>query len=417
MSQVIFYTQAYQAEKTIGRALESLLRQTSGDWVCYCIDNGCTDQTGEIIARYARLDRRIKMHRVERNDPSYFFTFLPTILERHPEEDFFTTLDADDEYTPDFLEKMLPFIRRNRLEIAACGNELIHRETGTSTTGYMLPGGRDWILKKEEYGRCFPQYCQFMYTIWGKLYAVSVLKKIDWASMGAYMYGVDTLICTECFRRASRIGILAQSLHKYYLSSKTSVSFQWDHLRIASTRILYEAMRGFLESKCGFVSAPNGEFLLHFYMGSVRRTLNVLLNARISPVTKLAGVLDIFTHRYTEQLIAKEQFGIGFDTVEAWSSERRELCAAVADWLLSLDEVPGGLVEDYCGVGEVLSAAAENAGAWLFFKKLRVRFFLEQGRHDAAADGLLALMELIPDDPEVLELQTIILNTENRRKS
>ncbi len=402
MPMVIFYVQAYNAEKTIGRTLESLLLQTCPDWVCYCIDNGCTDKTAKIIERYAQIDGRIKMRRVKQNDPSYFFVCLPTILEQHPEEDFFTTLDADDEYTPDFVEKMLSFIQRNRLEIAACGNYFLDARSGNMTGERILKG--DLIFSGALLSEYFPLYHQFMRTVWGKLYAISVLKKVNWGNMRLYMYGVDTLVCTECFRHASRIGVLAKSLHKYYVSPK-SVSYQFDKKRIQSDRILHEAACAFLVEKCGYISPRNENFLLAVYMNASKDTLNVLLDARIPVQGKIEGVIDIVTHEYTGQLMAKDHFGLGAGSVTELSAQRKELFSTVLNWLLSLDEVPSELVEGYCGAGELLSATTENAEGWLFFKKLRVRFFLEQNRKDEARDSLFELAELIPNDTEVMDFQ------------
>ena len=77
----------------------------------------------------------------------------------------------------------------------------------------------------------------------------------------------------------------------------------------------------------------------------------------------------------------------------------------MADWLLSLGEVPDELVEGYCDAGELLCAAVENAGGWLCFKKLRIRFLIEQNRQDEAKDRLEELIELIPNDSEVISFQ------------
>lgn len=42
-------TCAYNAEKTLRRAMDSVLNQTYGELTYYVLDNGSTDRTGEIL--------------------------------------------------------------------------------------------------------------------------------------------------------------------------------------------------------------------------------------------------------------------------------------------------------------------------------------------------------------------------------
>ena len=217
-------------------------------------------------------------------------------------------------------------------------------------------------------------------------------------------YGWDTLFAIENFRNASRAGILPECLHNYHISAK-SLSYQFDEKRIISDRILYETARNFLTDKCGSISLDNEDFLLVVYMNAIRDTLQVLLNTSVSLSEKLAGVVNIFTHKYTGQLMAQNNFGKGAGSITMLSDNRQELLSSMADWLLSLGEVPDELVEGYCDAGELLCAAVENAGGWLCFKKLLIRFLIEQNRQDEAKDRLEELIELIPNDSEVISFQ------------
>lgn len=57
----------YNGEQFIGRALESLLAQTYGDFELVIADNASTDATEEICRSWAARDQRIRYHRNERN--------------------------------------------------------------------------------------------------------------------------------------------------------------------------------------------------------------------------------------------------------------------------------------------------------------------------------------------------------------
>ncbi|MBR1456103.1 MAG: glycosyltransferase, partial [Oscillospiraceae bacterium] len=50
---------AYNAQRTIAQAIESLLAQTCESWELLVVDDGSQDGTARIIARYAASDPRV----------------------------------------------------------------------------------------------------------------------------------------------------------------------------------------------------------------------------------------------------------------------------------------------------------------------------------------------------------------------
>ena len=62
-------TCAYNAEKTLRRAMDSVLNQTYDKLTYYVLDNGSTDRTGEILREYAEKDSRVVpfFNKVNRN--------------------------------------------------------------------------------------------------------------------------------------------------------------------------------------------------------------------------------------------------------------------------------------------------------------------------------------------------------------
>jgi glycosyltransferase involved in cell wall biosynthesis len=89
---------------TIGRAIESIRRQTFEDWELIVVDDGSTDGTAEALAG---LDPRIRVLRQE-NQGCYVArnTGLHAATGR-----FITFMDSDDEWRPHFLELTVAFLR------------------------------------------------------------------------------------------------------------------------------------------------------------------------------------------------------------------------------------------------------------------------------------------------------------------
>ena len=102
----------YNEEKYIAETIESLLLQTYKDFILIISDNGSTDQTSEICNKYAAKDRRIKYIRHDRNMGG-FYSFK-YILDRI-NTPFFMLAGGHDKWHPQFIEKLLPIIRKEDL--------------------------------------------------------------------------------------------------------------------------------------------------------------------------------------------------------------------------------------------------------------------------------------------------------------
>lgn len=321
----IFYTLAYNAEKTLPRAIDSILAQTHDNWLYYIVDNGSTDITGKVIGSYAKQDSRIIPLRNKEN-----FVWEPgnawgEVISQQKDDEYFCMLDADDEYAPVFLERMLGFVVANTLDVACCGNDFIDALTNKLQRARILK--HNLILEGNGFSAHFPTYHQFTRTLWAKLFSVSLLLRCDFKGLPVVYYGKDTLMVQEICRHAARVGILAESLHKYYVSPK-SASYYLDEHRINADRILDDFARQFLIDKCGAITSQNDHFLSMIYFNAIKDTLNVLFGAQISVSEKLAGLHNIFTSEHTRRLIAWQ----------GYIEEKKKLFENIANWVLSQKE-------------------------------------------------------------------------------
>lgn len=98
----------YNGIKTVGKAIESLLGQTHGDFVLFISDNASRDGTSELLRSYAARDRRIRLVRQERNrGASWNFLFVL----RQATCPYFMWAASDDYWDADFVRENLLQLR------------------------------------------------------------------------------------------------------------------------------------------------------------------------------------------------------------------------------------------------------------------------------------------------------------------
>jgi glycosyltransferase involved in cell wall biosynthesis len=96
---------AYNAERFLPEAVESILRQSFRNFDFLIVDDGSTDSTPAILRRYAALDSRV---RVIQNDHGGISSALNRgIAEADPRRPWVARMDADDVAMPDRFEKQL----------------------------------------------------------------------------------------------------------------------------------------------------------------------------------------------------------------------------------------------------------------------------------------------------------------------
>lgn len=124
---------AYNVEKYIAEAIESILNQTFVDFELIIINDGSTDDTAKIIKDYAKRDKRIVF--INRADNRGFITTLNECLDVAKGE-FVAKMDSDDISLPERLARQVEFLDNNP-NIGMVGAGLC--KFGTENHTYIRP--------------------------------------------------------------------------------------------------------------------------------------------------------------------------------------------------------------------------------------------------------------------------------------
>ena len=122
---------AYNAEKTIGQAIESVLKQSYQNWELIIVNDCAQDGTAAIMNQYQ--DSRIVKLTNEKN-MGVFQTRLRALQEAKGE--WVAVLDSDDVWTPDKLEKQVLFQKKSNANLLYTGSAFM--ESDGSLIGWTL---------------------------------------------------------------------------------------------------------------------------------------------------------------------------------------------------------------------------------------------------------------------------------------
>lgn len=274
---IYFTTKAYNAEKTLHRAIESILAQTKEEFRYHICDNGSEDGTKDIILEYAKLDNRIvpffNCSNMQWTPESAWN--VRDMMFHLKIKDWFSVLDADDDYEPDFLEEMLGFALQEKLDFVACRSNHIKEPEGISCNEFVLQ--QNIVVENETFGTRFPDYFRFMGAKWGKLQKGAMFHRIDqieletWLDKWQLSHRHDTATELYYLRYSRRAGVRAKQLHNYHLypvshSTQHLESKRQDNLKMP------ELYREFLRIKVGAVSEENEMYIEEVFQRSQRRS-------------------------------------------------------------------------------------------------------------------------------------------------
>ena len=127
---------AYNSQRFIGAALESVLAQTLEDWELIAVEDCSTDRTWRILKKYAAGDDRI---RIVRNDRNRGAAWSRNRAFGMCQGRYIALLDSDDLWQPEKLEKQVRLAERTGADIIYCSYSMIDEEGKKRWKDFIVP--------------------------------------------------------------------------------------------------------------------------------------------------------------------------------------------------------------------------------------------------------------------------------------
>lgn len=200
----------FNAEKTIARALGSILSSTHRNIEVIAVDDGSYDSSPDICQKIAKSDTRLKIIRKKKAGVSSARNAgIEAAL-----GNFFTFVDADDEVDCEIYQKMLFAAQKYGADLVQCATLIVN---GSETTVANAPR-RDTLW---ELGTPLPTK-YFSYACWGKIYLKERFGNLRFDQ--SLRVGEDLRFNLEVMALAQRAVFLQEALYLYIQSGESAMS-------------------------------------------------------------------------------------------------------------------------------------------------------------------------------------------------
>ena len=226
---------AFNAEKYVSEAIESILTQTETNFKFIIVDNGSEDSTSKIIENFAKKDQRISFF--QRFGKSTYVDGRGYAIDKVDTE-WFAIMDADDISEPTRIERQLEYIEKYGSETSVFG-----------TWGYSINNLGN-IVSKIEMG---PLTIKEYDTIISKNEAIvpldpsTVIKKETFVKAGGYRSETAPAADLDLWYRISEQGksilIIPERLVRYRIHTESTSVHDSMHQRLKTHYINYNTQQ------------------------------------------------------------------------------------------------------------------------------------------------------------------------------
>lgn len=191
----------YNAQNTLNQCIDSILNQTFTDWELLLIDDGSTDQSGELCDKYAAKDQRIKVvHKKNGGVSSARNTGLD-----HAKGNWITFVDSDDFIDTTFLDSL---IKSQSYDLYIAGIQFIN------STTILLPPEK--CIKIEDVTVLDNLLNKLYFTVpWGKVYRNDIIQQNNIRFNINLKIGEDTDFVLRYLLYTNNIKLISKPLYHF----------------------------------------------------------------------------------------------------------------------------------------------------------------------------------------------------------
>ena len=228
MNKISVIVPVYNVEKYLKRCLDSIINQTFKDIEIICINDGSTDNSGEILNSYAQKDKRIKI--IEQTNSG-----LSAVRNKGIDiasGEYISFIDSDDWIDKNFYENLYNAACKNDADIAACG--IIRLSEYRKK--YLLQFEKEITLENPD--KKF-EICDIpdINYVWNKIYKLDKIRKYNLKFLEGYVYE-DVLFTPQTVFYLKKLVTVPDTYYYYWRTPNSIVAKKSNKKDLEHTRTL-----------------------------------------------------------------------------------------------------------------------------------------------------------------------------------
>ena len=252
----------YNASVYLDACLESIHRQSFKDWECIIVDDGSTDGSDLIAAKWKERDCRFKYIRQSNQGPASERNCALNLSSG----ELIAFIDADDHVDQEYLSVLYELLVGRNVEISVCG---MTAETG-SRAHRIFSSSFNGVVSIKEDTSVFVRLCEnnLMYGPVIKLYKRSIIDHQNARFDERYDYGEDLMFNLSYLKGVNNIAVSAATPYHYRRHSNDTLStrFREDQFQIDYAQ--WKAIFSFFEDS-GILNDTAKQYLYRRLWGAV----------------------------------------------------------------------------------------------------------------------------------------------------
>ena len=195
----------YNAERYVGRTLDSVQAQTFGDWECVCVDDGSTDGSGAILDEYAAKDSRFRViHQKNGGEGAARNAGMDAAS-----GDLIAFLDADDRMHPEALRVFCSMWKSTGFEVLRYAARFV----SDSAEPFAALDGEP-VCEKVDFAHCGESPFVFCALGWATVVTRELSRQLRWTDL---KQGADMSFVMDCLLKAKLTFRTRAQLVNYYM--------------------------------------------------------------------------------------------------------------------------------------------------------------------------------------------------------
>ena len=200
----------YNSEKTLNRAIDSILKQDYQNYELILVNDGSTDKSGRICSEYKNKYSIVKYFEIKNEGVSN----ARNVGLKHSKGEYIMFIDSDDEYCEDTLSQVYQYIQDNKTDWIIFGYDRIHvnnkiKVMNTNITYLEYGKQKNIFIEKMQQNYLFNQ-------IWNKVYKSKIIKEKQILFEREVSSGEDYRFNLKYIDAIDNAIYLNKVLYKYY---------------------------------------------------------------------------------------------------------------------------------------------------------------------------------------------------------